>query len=65
MDDAGHGLQGGLPVEFGLDRRAIAKQQELGVRVPSQRKRGTGYDDRRTDIATHGVNRNSNLAGHE
>jgi hypothetical protein len=48
-----------------VDQRPIAEQQKFNVGMPGQRDGGPGDDDRWTEIATHGVKRDSNLFRHE
>src|SRR6267142_6431373 len=52
-------------VEFGIDFRAVAEQEEFSAGMAAQRNRGAGNDHRCADIATHGVKRDSNLLRHE
>ena len=65
MNDARGRLHRRMFRQFGLDQRAIAEQQKLGVGVTGQRNGGAGNDDGSADIATHGVKRDSNLLRHE
>src|SRR6478752_2981383 len=65
VDHARGGFQRRLPLQFRFDRCPVADQQELHFRMPSQRQRGPGDDNARTDVAPHGVNRDANLAWHE
>ena len=48
-----------------LDRRAVAEQQELDIRVAFKRDIATRQDHRRAVVAAHGVDRNANVIGHD
>ena len=65
MNDARGRPQRRMPGQFGLDQRTIAEQQKFTVGMSGQRDSGPGNDDRWTEIATHGVKRDSNLLRHE
>jgi hypothetical protein len=64
VDDPGGGLQPGTLGEQRREHGLIAEQQELRVGVAGNGKVGPGNHDRRPDIASHGVERNSDLLGH-
>ena len=64
VDEPRGRLQPRPRVEQRRDHGLVAEQHELGVGMAGKRKIGPGNDDRRPDVAPHGVERNSDLLGH-
>ena len=65
MEDARGRLELRPRVEQRLDQGAVAEQQKLDARMPVERDLRPGNDHGRSEIAPHGVERNTNLIRHE
>src|SRR3569623_134227 len=57
-------LHGRMLIELPVDRGAVAEQDEFRVGVPRQRDSCTRNHHGGTEIAAHGIERNTNLLGH-
>ena len=59
------GLQARALLDQRPDRGLVAEHDELGVGMACEREIGPRYDDRRPEVAPHGIERNSDLLGHD